>query len=311
MTLDWSDAKQKFLKTPIDIRTGLPANSDDMNVSFAEATKCLADNTVLNYRHPCCCTKRLGLIDCDHCITSAGTISPLVQNLLRYMGAYAEYSVSGNVHVLCWLDDVPRDGHKDRQWDVEFYWGSRSIPITGNRVVLPDWESPHDVEPQTRKFLRLHKSRFEREWLPPASAPSPIQSSVLTAEEVLSKLFAERDGKRWADIYAGNWQEYYDSPSDADFALLMKFAFYSGKDRQMMETMFSESALSRILIRGTVQEPTKWRTPKWTNGRYRNRTLDEAIKKTNNVYTPRKKAMSAEEVYKIGRQRVHESKKRP
>ena len=160
MKLSWSSEKQKVSKTPIDLRNGLPANCDGMGVPFAVAAQHLDENTVLSYRHLDSFPTYLGLIDCDHCVLPDDSLTPLVRNLLRYMDTYAEYSVSDGIHVLCWLDDVPPGGHKERKWNIEFYWQARSIPITGNRVVLADWESPADVQLRTEEFLKLHKSRF-------------------------------------------------------------------------------------------------------------------------------------------------------
>jgi hypothetical protein len=191
---------------------------------------------------------------------------------------------------------------------MEVYWSSRSIPITGNRVLLPDWESPEDLQPGTEKILTLHKDRFPEAWSPTPPPTSPQRTSLLTADQILTKIFCEHDGDKWAEIYAGNWQGHYESPSDADLALLMKFAFYTGKDRQMMEAMFSESPLSKILIRGTVQQPTVWRTPKWANQNYRKRSLDTAIANTTKIYAPCKKNVSTQDFYRMGRQRIHEQR---
>ena len=168
MKLDWSDEKQKFSKTPIDVKTGLPANSDEMGVPFALAAQHLGQNRVLSYRHADGSPMYLGFIDCDQCVGPDGSVSPRIQLLLRYMDTYAEYSVTNGVHVLCWLDAVPPGGNKDLLWDLEFYWQARSIPITGKPVKLADWESPHDLQERTKRFLTLHKSRFEQAWLPPA-----------------------------------------------------------------------------------------------------------------------------------------------
>lgn len=309
MKLSWSEPKQKFIKQPTDLKTGLPANSDEMGVSFSLAMDHLVENTVLSYRQPESSSMRLGLIDCDRCIREDGSISPLVQNMLRYLNMYAEYSVSNGIHVLCWLDAVPPGGHMDDEWHVEFYWKARSIPITGNRVKLPDWESPDDVQQGTKKFLTLHKARFGKAWLPPAPPPMAERSCALSREQIVSKLFREPDGRKWSDIYGGQWHGYYESPSDADLALLMKFAFYTGKDRQMMESMFSECPMSMILARGTAEKPKIRRTPKWEVKDYRKRSLDKAIENTTNVYTPRRKPMSAQELYAMGRQQIHETRK--
>ena len=232
MKLAWSEEKQKFSKTPIDIKTGSPANCDCMGVPFDVAEQHLDENTVLNYRHPDGSTMYLGLIDDDHCVGPDGSISPRSQKLLRYMDTYAEYSVSDGIHILCWLDAVPPDGHKDRQWDMEFYWQARSIPITGNRVVLADWRiangppATHAEVPHASQGSLLERAV--------ASTDSTVARTDEPSfqDQILSRLFCEQDGEKWADIYAGNWQGHYESPSDADLALLMKFAFYGGKDRQ-------------------------------------------------------------------------------
>jgi putative DNA primase/helicase len=276
-----------------------------MGVAFSTAMQHLHENRVLSYRHKDGSPMHLGLIDCDNCIAPDGSISSRVQHLLRYMNTYAEYSVSSGIHILCWLDAVPPGGHKDQEWDMEYYWMPRSIPITGNCVVLPDWESPQDLRPCTEKFFRLHKARFAQAWLPPVPKQLAKQSSVLCPDEILAKLFDEPAGAKWANIYAGNWQGYYESPSDADLALLIKFAFYTGKDRGMMESMFSECPLSRIRTRGTLRKPKRWGVPKWNNLKYRKRSLDKAIAETNNVYTPRPKKVSDADLYMQVRQQLH------
>ena len=90
------------------------------------------------------------------------------------------------------------------------------------------------------------------------------------------------------------------------WALLMKFAFYTGKDRQMMEAMFSECGAAKILVRGTIDKPTKWRAPKWLNDNYRKGSLDKAIKNTTNVYTPREKPVSPQDFYRMMPRKIHE-----
>ena len=88
----------------------------------------------------------------------------------------------------------------------------------------------------------------------------------------------------------------------------MKLAFYTAKDRQLMESMFSECPLSQILVRGTAQAPKVWRSPKWANQKYRKRWLDSAITRTTTVYTPGKKTTSAQEFYTMRRQQIHENR---
>lgn len=75
-----------------------------------------------------------------------------------------------------------------------------------------------------------------------------------------------------------------------------------------MEAVFSECPLSGILVRGTVEEPALWRTPKWANKTYRKRSIDTAIEKTTNVYTPRQLPVSDQELYRLRRRQIHGQK---
>ena len=310
MNLEWSDERQKFGKTPIDIETGYAANSDEICVPFERALQHLCPDSVASYRQPGDSEICLGLIDIDRCIVADGSISVRIQKLLKAMDAYAEYSVSGNgIHILCWLADVPPGGHKDRDWDIEVYWERQTIPITGNRVQLADWISPADVQMGTTKYLALHKARFPQAYSLCPQIQIPQVQVSLSADEILDRLFNERQGQKWRDIYNGDWQSYYPSPSDADLALLMKFAFYTSKDPYIMEAMFSACPLSRILIRGTVEKPKHWRKPKWGNKRYRDETIAEAILKTTRVYEGRPKKQSEQEHYAERQRAIRESKK--
>jgi putative DNA primase/helicase len=306
--LDWSCERQKFSKTPISARTSCVANSDGHGIPFAGALAHLGSGTVLGYRHPDPARIRLGLIDCDNCVAADGMISPRIQSLLRYMDSYAEYSVSGTgIHCLCWLDNVPADDHKDQEWNIEFYWERNVIPVTGNRVCLPNWESPNDVMVRTTEYVKLHAARFPKTLAGTPMLPT-AEPVALSPDEILGLLFREPQGRKWQDLWDGQWQPHYRSPSDADLALLMKLAFYTGKDPHMMNMMFSASPLAKILIRGTQAAPTTWKKPKWENQKYREMTIRTAIEKTTSIYKPRKTAQSANDFYEARRQQINEKR---
>ena len=308
--LIWSPEKEKYDKIPLDAKTGLPANCEDVSLPFDEAVKYLGDNRVIRYFHPARFKRRLALIDSDRCILPDGSINSRIVDLIRYLNTYAEYSVSDGIHLLAWIDEQPPDGHKDSGLNVEFYWGPRSIPLTGRRVALPNWESPDDVQVRTAKYLRLHKERFPRVWTPPE--PVLFTPSALSADQILQKLFAEPDCRKWLDVYQGRWQEYYPTASEADLGLLMKFAFYSGCNRAVMDELFSGSPLGQTLCRGNGDPRQRLRKtlrrPKWQDPKYRNQTLDAAIDYTTSVYTPQKRMTPAEEVRAYWRNRNAQTK---
>lgn len=56
-------------------------------------------------------------------------------------------------------------------------------------------------------------------------------------EEVLARATAAANGQKFADLYAGRWQDYYPSQSEADFALVDIIAFYT-QNRAQIARMF-------------------------------------------------------------------------
>lgn len=63
-------------------------------------------------------------------------------------------------------------------------------------------------------------------------------------EEIVARATAAANGKKFADLYAGNWQDYYQSQSEADFALVDIVAFYS-QNRAQISRIFRASGLGQ------------------------------------------------------------------
>jgi putative DNA primase/helicase len=282
----------------LSVTTGEPTNEDGHGVSFDEALSSLSDDQVLGYRHQNALTTRLALIDCDSCVSEKGVISETVQKILRELDAHAEYSISGTgIHVLCWIlsDENLYPVHKHRATDLEFYWARNTIPITGYPVYLAGWSSPKDVPERTDVYLKLHQSLFADYYALKSQKPSQHQNNSeqvpLTAPEILFLLFGEEEsGTKWQAVFNGDWEQYYPTASHADFNLLMKLAFYSCKDRQLMDEIFSSSLLSKLLRRGNDVDDrpkSKRHRPKWESLTYRNMTLDNVLSTVYKTYSPK------------------------
>lgn len=63
-------------------------------------------------------------------------------------------------------------------------------------------------------------------------------------EEVIARATAAANGDKFADLYAGRWQDYYPSQSEADFALVDIIAFYT-QNRAQISRMFRASGLGQ------------------------------------------------------------------
>jgi hypothetical protein len=63
--------------------------------------------------------------------------------------------------------------------------------------------------------------------------------------DVLENLFGEAEGQKWRDLYNGSWEQYYDSQSSADAAILHKLAFWTDRDAAQMEQIARGSGLAR------------------------------------------------------------------
>jgi len=67
----------------------------------------------------------------------------------------------------------------------------------------------------------------------------------LSNTDVLENLFGEAEGQKWRDLYNGSWEQYYDSQSSADAAILHKLAFWTDRDPAQMEQIARGSGLAR------------------------------------------------------------------
>lgn len=97
----------------------------------------------------------------------------------------------------------------------------------------------------------------------------------LSDAEVIAKASAAADGSKFMALMNGDTSGYASDDSAADGALCCLLAFWTGKDAAQMDRIFRTSGLMR----------EKW-DRKTGSGTYGSITIDTAIKKTRNTYTP-------------------------
>ena len=213
-------------------------------------------------------------IDIDHCYDPAtGEFNEVAKAVMGRQPTYTEFSPSGDgVHV--WLrGEKPKGASKNTETGVEMYDSLRYFTVTEKQVPgTPD--TVEEALPDTLPWIHenfLAKRKAERK------RKAGEAGGRLTDEEVVERARAAGGGDAFADLWAGKWEGRYPSQSEADMALCMRLAFWTGKDRGQMDRLFRASGLMR----------EKWDVPHHAGGAtYGGETLDRAIEATRDVYTP-------------------------
>jgi putative DNA primase/helicase len=104
--------------------------------------------------------------------------------------------------------------------------------------------------------------------------PAVPGGALLADAEVISKACAAHNGDKVKRLASGQWQQEYDSQSEADLALCCLLAFWS-RDPAQIDRLFRTTGLFRA---------------KWDEARgaatYGQRTISEALARQTEMYTP-------------------------
>lgn len=218
-------------KIPLSPRTGLVASVTDPATwaTFEEAVATGAEfiGFVLTPGDP------YAIIDLDNKPEKPATQDQLARHykILDAFDSYTERSASKTGYHIIVRGAVPAGVHRD---NVEVYSSSRYMICTGDVVR----NSPvRDYQPLLDQLYG--------EMAPPATVELDNQSSVLEDEDVLDMAMNAVNGDKFDQLCRGDWQSMgYPSQSEADFALLSMFAFYTPNDEQVRR-LFRMSALGQ------------------------------------------------------------------
>lgn len=147
--------------------------------------------------------------------------------------SYAERSPSGEgLHIICKTPNVP-NGRK--RSSVEVYTSKRFMTMTG--------EVFHDRPIADRAEV------FEILWKElggPARALNTIGDveQKQSDEDVYKAAAGASNGVKFTDLWGGDWAKYYQSQSEADFAVVDILAFYT-QNREQLNRMFRSCALGQ------------------------------------------------------------------
>lgn len=271
--------KGKTTKLPYSPQTGKLASSTDEKTwaTYDVAIK-KSENVGITFSPD----KDLLGIDIDHCIES-GVVDhkekKIIRALIEKANTYTELSPSGHGLHLYLALSAPLSLVANKRAPFEAYTSGRYFTVTNIpfgeikdvRTVTPE-EALEILEIAGYPWGKGASDSVEA----PASKESTSQSKPSTSlqdNDVLSKMFASKNGTAIKALYEGDTSAYKKDESAADMALLSHLAFWTGKDAAQMEHIWIMSPLGK-------RKKTQQR------GDYRDRTIQAAIKHCKEVYEP-------------------------
>lgn len=217
-------------------------------------------------------------IDIDHCRDpEIGTLSEMAREIITRMQTYTEISPSGTGVHLLFYGPKPDGPCRKSSIGLEMYDGGRYFTVTGRAL------NSHSIEERTDECAAVHAQYLAKPAPPSAPAPNVVwKAADRPDEELIQTACAAKDGERFAALYAGDWQAYYNSHSEADLSFANLLAFWFGADIERMDRVFRTSGLMR---------------PKWDERRgaktYGRATLERAVGDCQEVYCPAPQAEKA------------------
>lgn len=193
----------------------------------------------------------------------------IVWEFIYSLRSYAEYSVSGRgLHIIC-RGKLPPNGR--RRGNVEMYENGRFFIMTGNSA-----SEYTEINDCTTAIKSLHEKYISGGCEPTTGIIPARATTSLSQSEIYEAIDKSKQAAAFKGLNGGNWEAYYTSRSEADLAFCNMLAFWTGRNKPVMDSMFRASGLMR---------------PKWDEkhgkGTYGDITLNKAISGCDSVYEPK------------------------
>ena len=235
-------------KVPYNPRTGAMAKTNDPS-TFADFNTAMKSYAIggwdgIGYR----VSEGIGAIDIDHCIREDGSLNDVAASILGiFSTAYFERSPSGTG--LRGFFKLSPDFAYDK---TVYYINNRKhglevyLPGTTNRFVTVTGDMFRaGTVTQDDAALKAALDTFMKRTTKTTSAFKGSPVSYFTDEQVIKHASESKSGDKFTALYAGNWEEGYDSQSDADMAFVSMLCFWCGCVEEQIDRIFRSSGLMR------------------------------------------------------------------
>lgn len=220
-------------------------------------------------------------VDFDHCIEN-GVLHPDVKKFVKNANTYTEISPSGTgLHLLFQKTnkiELLANKHHFDTYAIEIYATGRYFTFTENEHEL---SAPlRTITPDDFTAL-LSSIGYPWKKEPVKEVITQTVFTNLDDDKLLEKMFSSKNGNKIKRLWEGDISDHNQDHSSADHALCMHLAFWTGKNHEQVERLWLSSPLGQ---RKKTQERQD----------YRQRTLENAISNTNEVYTPPKQYIKSD-----------------
>jgi P4 family phage/plasmid primase-like protien len=279
----WQDDRDEWTKVPLNAPGGYRASSTnpDTWTDF---------QTALEYhRRSDTDTDGVGFVvsdddlvvglDYDDCrIAKTGDSAAWVKSAFDDVPTYAEVSPSGTGFRQFGFGFVPDGGNRadvdGTDGHIELYDSGRYLTVTGHQVE----QTPDDVAQVKDEIEQLHSKHIVDDSSTDGatgSEPASTPPRDVSDDELLERARDAKNGDKFQKLYDRGDTSGYPSQSEADFALCTMLAFWTGGDRNRIDTLFRDSALMR----------SKWDEDRGSQT-YGERTIENAISDQTEFFEP-------------------------
>jgi predicted P-loop ATPase len=213
-------------------------------------------------------------IDIDHCLNAEGQLDhehkEKIWDLIKEADTYTEVSPSGRGLHLYFILTEPLSLESNRSGSFECYTEGRYFTVTG--FSFGSEKSVRTIEPnEAIEFLQIIGYPWKEAKTKDRQQVDSVTYDLLSDDDILTKMFASKNGKEIRDLYDGNITSQGGDISKADMSLCMHLAFWTRKNATQMEVIWLLSPLGQ-------REKTQQRKD------YRDRTIRNAIEACSSVY---------------------------
>lgn len=146
---------------------------------------------------------------------------------------YCELSPSGTGLHCFFKGELPSERKKKRSdLDIELYNNARFMTVTGESI------GQSEICEVQATINNIVERYFKVEEPVKTFTIHPNRTNDLSDDEVMDIMMKSKSKDKISDLLKGNYERYFESPSEGVQSLLHYLAFYTSKDKGQMERLF-------------------------------------------------------------------------